>query len=137
MAAFVPHWYRPGADRALIDTTVRQLLHSTPLIDRLVTDQATYDPRPRLPRIRVPVHFLHGELDTEVPLAIPQECAALIPGAALTVIEGAGHMSQQDHPEHFNTALRAALRITEGPARPGQVPGRDGHEDPTPDRFPS
>ncbi|MFE1555477.1 alpha/beta fold hydrolase [Streptomyces sp. NPDC058734] len=109
LAGFVPHWYRPGAEPALIDGTVRQLLHSTPLIDGLVTDQAAYDPRPRLPRIRVPVHFLHGELDTEVPLSVPRECAALIPGARLTVIEGAGHMSQQDHPERFNAALRAAL----------------------------
>lgn len=43
------------------------------------------------------------------PLKVPRECAALIPGAALTVIEGAGHMSQQDQPARFNTALRAAL----------------------------
>ncbi|WP_332757404.1 alpha/beta fold hydrolase [Streptomyces sp. MT206] len=109
LADFVPHWYRPGADRAVIDRTVRQLLDSTCLIDRLVADQADYDPRPRLGGLRVPVHFLHGELDTEVPLKVPRECAALIPGAGLTVIEGAGHMSQQDQPERFNTALRAAL----------------------------
>ncbi|MFD6938338.1 alpha/beta fold hydrolase [Streptomyces goshikiensis] len=70
---------------------------------------ADYGPRPRLGGLRVPVHFLHGELDTEVPLKVPRECAALIPGAGLTVIEGAGHMSQQDQPERFNTALRAAL----------------------------
>ncbi|WP_322871594.1 alpha/beta fold hydrolase [Streptomyces goshikiensis] len=109
LADFVPHWYRPGADRAVIDRTVRQLLDSTCLIDRLVADQADYDPRPRLGGLRVPVHFLHGGLDTEVPLKVPRECAALIPGAGLTVIEGAGHMSQQDQPERFNTALRAAL----------------------------
>ncbi|MGE7386882.1 alpha/beta fold hydrolase [Streptomyces sp. NPDC004126] len=119
LADFVPHWYRPGANPALIDGTVRQLLHSTPLIDRLVTDQAAYDPRPRLPGIRVPVHFLHGGLDTEVPLSVPRECAALIPGAALTVLEDAGHMSQQDHPERFNTALRAALHLTEKAWRDG------------------
>ncbi|MFI5640195.1 alpha/beta fold hydrolase [Streptomyces goshikiensis] len=109
LAGFVPHWYRPGADRAVIDRTVRQLLDSTCLIDRLVADQAGHDPRPRLGGLRVPVHFLHGELDTEVPLEVPRECAALIPGAGLTVVEGAGHMSQQDQPERFNTALRAAL----------------------------
>ncbi|WP_331738216.1 alpha/beta fold hydrolase [Streptomyces sp. NBC_01276] len=109
LAAFVPHWYRPGTDRAVIDRTVRRLLDSTPLIDRLVADQADYDPRPRLGGIRVPVHFLHGERDTEVPPEVPRECAALIPGARLTVIEDAGHMSQQDQPERFNAALRAAL----------------------------
>ncbi|MFE6274245.1 alpha/beta fold hydrolase [Streptomyces goshikiensis] len=46
LADFVPHWYRPGADRAVIDRTVRQLLDSTCLIDRLVADQADYDPAP-------------------------------------------------------------------------------------------
>lgn len=30
LAAFVPHWYRPGTDRAVIDRTVRRLLDSTP-----------------------------------------------------------------------------------------------------------
>ncbi|MBF6049200.1 alpha/beta fold hydrolase [Streptomyces sp. NRRL B-1677] len=112
LADFVPHWYRPGASAAMIDWTVRQLLDATFLIDQLVVDQADYDPRPRLGRVRVPTHFLHGELDTEVPLSVPRECAGLIPGARLTVIEGAGHMSQQDRAERFNEALRAALRLT-------------------------
>ncbi|MEV5748177.1 alpha/beta hydrolase [Actinoallomurus sp. NPDC052308] len=110
LADFVPHWYRPGASAAMIDWTVRQLLDSTFLIDQLVVDQAGYDPRARLDQVRVPAHFLHGELDTEVPLFIPEECASLIPGARLTVIEGAGHMSQQDQAERFTRALRAALR---------------------------
>ncbi|MFI0975627.1 alpha/beta fold hydrolase [Streptomyces sp. NPDC021093] len=119
LADFVPHWYRPGADTATIDRTVRELLESTRRIDRLVVDQADYDPRGRLGRVRVPTTFLHGELDTEVPLAIPRECASLIPGARLTVIEGAGHMSQQDQPERFNRALRAALHQTApAPAAP-------------------
>ncbi|MGK5729501.1 alpha/beta fold hydrolase [Streptomyces sp. URMC 124] len=110
LADFVPHWYRPGADAALIERTVRQLLDSTSLIDQLILDQAGYDPRPRLGGIRVPTHFLHGEQDTEVPLPVAQECVGLIPGARLTVIEGAGHMSQQDRPERFNQALREVLR---------------------------
>ncbi|MEU6745356.1 alpha/beta hydrolase [Spirillospora sp. NPDC046719] len=109
LAEFVPHWYRPGASAAVIDWTVRQLLDSTFLIDRLVVDQAGYDPRARLGQVRVPTHFLHGELDTEVPLRVPEECASLIPGARLTVIEGAGHMSQQDQAERFTRALREAL----------------------------
>ncbi|MEU9123176.1 alpha/beta fold hydrolase [Streptomyces sp. NPDC048506] len=110
LADFVPHWYRPGAGTALIDWTLRQLLDSTFRIDELITDQAGYDPRARLDQVRVPTHFLHGELDTEVPLDVPEECAGLIPGARLTVVEGAGHMSQQDQAARFNQALRDALR---------------------------
>ena len=110
LADFVPHWYRPGASAAMIEWTVRQLLDSSFLIDQLVADQAGYDPRARLNQICVPTTFLHGELDTEVPLRIPRECANLIPGAQLTIIDGAGHMSQQDQAERFNQALRSALR---------------------------
>jgi pimeloyl-ACP methyl ester carboxylesterase len=110
LADFVPQWYRPGASAAMINWTVRQLLESTFLIDQLVVDQANYDPRGSLGRVRVPTTFLHGELDTEVPLGFPRECASLIPGAQLTVIKGAGHMSQQDQAECFNQALREALR---------------------------
>jgi pimeloyl-ACP methyl ester carboxylesterase len=109
LADFVPHWYRPGASSAMIDWTVRQLLEASSRIDALISDQAAYDPRDRLAEISVPVHFLHGELDTEVPLDVPRECVGRIPGAALTVIEGAGHMSQQDQARHFTAALHAAL----------------------------
>ncbi|UFQ19856.1 MULTISPECIES: alpha/beta fold hydrolase [Streptomyces] len=110
LADLVPQWYRPGVGAPMIDWTIRQLLDSTFLIDQLLVDQATYDPRGRLGRVRVPTTFLHGELDTEVPLGISRECASLIPDARLTVIEGAGHMSQQDQAERFNQALREALR---------------------------
>jgi pimeloyl-ACP methyl ester carboxylesterase len=121
LANFVPHWYRPGVSAAMVDWTVRQILDSTILIDRLVIDQAGYDPRPRLGQIRVPTVFLHGELDTEIPLDIPRECASLIPGARVTVIERAGHMSQQDQAENFNRALREALFQTSSTSR-GRLP---------------
>ncbi|KUJ69483.1 alpha/beta hydrolase [Streptomyces albus subsp. albus] len=110
LADFVPRWYRPGVSAALIDWTARQVLDSTFLIDQLGVDQAHYDPRDRLGEVSVPTTFLHGELDIEVPLDIPRQCASLIPGARLTVIEGAGHMPQQDQAERFNQAVREALR---------------------------
>ncbi|CAL9589509.1 alpha/beta fold hydrolase [Streptomyces sp. enrichment culture] len=109
LADIVPHWYRPGASTAMIDWTVAQLLESTFRIDGLLVDQARYDPRDRVASLRVPTHFLHGELDTEVPLSVPRELAALIPGSRLTVIDGAGHMAQQDQADRFTAALRAAL----------------------------
>ncbi|MFH9424578.1 alpha/beta fold hydrolase [Streptomyces sp. NPDC017529] len=110
LADFIPQWYRPGVSAAMTDWTVRQVLEATFRIDQLVADQAAYDPRGRLGQVRVPTTFLHGELDTEVPLAIPRECVDLIPNARLTIIEGAGHMPQQDQAERFTQALREALR---------------------------
>ena len=109
VAAMVPNWYRPGASAAVIDWTVRQILDSGVFIDELITDQARYDPRGYLGGLDLPVTFLHGALDAEIPRQVPQECAALIPGAEVRFIGGAGHMAQQDQPELFNRALRAAL----------------------------
>ena len=109
LAAIIPNWYRPGASAAVIDWTVRQILDSGVFIDELITDQARYDPRGYLSKLDLPVTFLHGVLDAEIPRQVPQECAALIPAAEVRFIGGAGHMAQQDQPEPFNRALRAAL----------------------------
>lgn len=110
LAAIVPNWFRPDASAALHDWTVRQILDSGVYIDQLIADQARYDPRSRLGELAVPVTFLHGELDAEIPREVPEQCAALIPGAAVILVEGAGHISQQDQPALFNRALRTALR---------------------------
>ncbi|MCE4943669.1 alpha/beta hydrolase [Streptomyces albulus] len=109
LAAWVPQWYAPGTSPALVDWTVRQILDSGVHIDEHFAAAAAYDPRPVLPALRVPIHYLHGALDTEIPLEVPRACAALTPGAGLSVIAGAGHMPQQERPAEFNAALRAAL----------------------------
>jgi pimeloyl-ACP methyl ester carboxylesterase len=109
VAAWVVNWYAPGTSQALVDWTVRQILDSGVHIDEQFVGAATYDPRPALPDLRVPIHYVHGELDAEIPLSVPTECAALTPGAGVTGIAGAGHLPQQERPAEFNTALRAAL----------------------------
>ncbi|WP_433136786.1 alpha/beta fold hydrolase [Actinomadura nitritigenes] len=116
LAAIVPNWFRPGTGAALHDWTVHQILDSGVFIDELISDQAHYDPRPYLGELRVPVTFLHGALDAEIPREIPEECAALIPGAEAVFIDGAGHMAQQDRPDDFTRALRAAVRRMSTPA---------------------
>jgi hypothetical protein len=35
--------------------------------------------RPRSSQVHVPAHFLHGELDTEVPLSVSRECSDVAP----------------------------------------------------------
>jgi pimeloyl-ACP methyl ester carboxylesterase len=51
-------------------------------------------------------------------VTVARDCAARTPGAELTVIAGAGHMTQQDRPAAFNAALRSALttRLSPMPA---------------------
>lgn len=110
LAAWVPNWYAPRASTATVDWTVRQILDSGVYIDELFTECTTYDPRPLLPSLAVPIAYLHGELDAEIPLEVSRICAALTPDAEFAVIDGAGHMAQQERPAEFNAALRLALK---------------------------
>ncbi|GHE39257.1 alpha/beta hydrolase [Streptomyces longispororuber] len=109
VTSWVPGWYAPGTAPALVERTVRQILDSGVHIDEHQAAARGYDPRPALPGLRVPVHYVHGELDAAIPLEVARTCAALTPGAGLTVLAGAGHMPHQEFPDRFNAALRSAL----------------------------
>ncbi|GGR27529.1 alpha/beta hydrolase [Streptomyces netropsis] len=111
VAGWVSEWYAPGTHPALIDWTVRQVLDSGVYVDGQLPAFTSYDPRPLLPGLRVPVHYIHGELDTQIPLDVARTCAALTPGAEVSVIAGAGHLPHQERPAEFNAALRAALAL--------------------------
>ncbi|HKS47201.1 MAG TPA: alpha/beta hydrolase [Amycolatopsis sp.] len=109
LAQWVPNWYAPGTSPALADWTVRQILDSGVHIDQHFTELTTYDPRPALPSLRVPVTYIHGELDPQIPVEVAETCAELTPDAKLVVIEGSGHMPHQEKVPQFNAALRAVL----------------------------
>lgn len=67
---------------------------------------------PRYGEISIPVEIVHGDADTIVGLEVhSRPLAAQIPGAALTVLEGVGHMPHQVAPEPVDAAIdRAAAR---------------------------
>jgi pimeloyl-ACP methyl ester carboxylesterase len=109
VAAWVPGWYVPGAPQPLIDWTVSQILASGVHIDALFEWIVTYDPRPRLPRVGVPLHYIHGRSDAQIPGHVAETCAALTPGATVTYVPDAGHMPHLEQPVAFNAALRAVL----------------------------
>ncbi|MEU4251162.1 alpha/beta hydrolase [Amycolatopsis sp. NPDC026612] len=106
LAGWVPGWFGPQAAPELIDWTVRQLLDSGVYIDALFTEATTYDPRPRLGSLTVPIDYLHGELDAQIPLEVPRSCAAETPGARVHVIDGCGHVPHQENPRAFTAAFR-------------------------------
>jgi non-heme chloroperoxidase len=118
LTSWVSTWYAPGSSPALVAWTIRQILDSGTFVEAHFAGVATYDPRPALPSLRVPIHYIHGALDAEIPVTVARDCAARTPGAELTVIAGAGHMAQQDRPAAFNAALRSALttRLSPMPA---------------------
>jgi pimeloyl-ACP methyl ester carboxylesterase len=55
--------------------------------------------------IRIPTLVVCGAEDKMTPPALSEYLGAHIPGAALALIQGAGHMVMLENPEAFNTAL--------------------------------
>jgi 3-oxoadipate enol-lactonase len=62
-----------------------------------------------LENIQVPTHIVVGDEDALTPPSLSRAMAARIPGARLTIIEGAGHLSNIEQPESFNAAVLAFL----------------------------
>jgi 3-oxoadipate enol-lactonase len=63
-----------------------------------------------LGNVRVPTHVVVGADDTLTPPAVSRDTAARVPGARLTIIEGAGHLSNIEQPQAFNEAVLGFLR---------------------------
>lgn len=63
--------------------------------------------------IRCPTLVLCGTLDRITPPALSQALAAIIPGARYEDIEGAGHLSNLEAPQAFNTLLGAFIRAVD------------------------
>ena len=63
------------------------------------------DSTPLLPTIRIPVQIIVGDQDALTPRPLSEQMHKGIPGSALAVIPGAGHMSNMEQPAAFNDAL--------------------------------
>jgi pimeloyl-ACP methyl ester carboxylesterase len=63
----------------------------------------------RLPEVRVPALFVHGE-DDPMPPASSTATAGLIPGALVETIPDCGHFPWLEQPEAFRTAVERLLR---------------------------
>jgi len=97
---------RPGAFDRLVASI--SALHKESYI-KTISATASYANRFELEKIGVPTHVVVGDEDTLTPPATSREMARRIPGARLTVIEGAGHLSNLEQPETFNRAVLAFL----------------------------
>lgn len=64
----------------------------------------------RVHDIRVPTLVLCGTEDKVTPPALSRELARLIPGARYEPVEGAGHLSNLERPQEFNTLVGAFIR---------------------------
>jgi pimeloyl-ACP methyl ester carboxylesterase len=71
---------------------------------------AEADQRDLLPHIAVPTLLIWGELDARSPLGVARQFEQAIPDAQVVVIPGAGHVSNLERPDRFNTAVRDFCR---------------------------
>ena len=69
----------------------------------------TFDERANLPRIRIPVLCLAGELDRNAPPAMMERMASKIPGARYACLPGVGHLANLEAPQQFDAAIFAFL----------------------------
>ena len=106
---------RQAAEPALLEDYLAMVLRAgtAQLVaqNRAVMDRP--DLRPQLAALRCPVLLMVGETDAVTPPDHAREIAAVVPGATLHVIEGAGHLPTIETPHRVNALLRpwlAALR---------------------------
>jgi 3-oxoadipate enol-lactonase len=62
-----------------------------------------------LEALRVPAVVVVGEEDALTPVEESRKMAAVIPGARLEILPGAGHLSNLEQPARFNTVLAQFL----------------------------
>ncbi len=80
------------------------------VIDALGALRDRPDAVPGLGHIRVPTLVIVGAEDALTPPDVAKALASAIPHARLTVLDGAGHLSNLERPEEFNEAAREFLR---------------------------
>ena len=94
--------YRQDGYSAAYLATVRSLMRPQDLA-------GTVDLVEPLRRLGLPVLLLWGARDPLFPVAHATRAHARLPGARLTIIEGAGHTPQAERPDEFNRALASFL----------------------------
>ena len=97
---------KPGSFERLVASM--SALHKDSYI-KTIAATTNYSRKLELENIRVPTHIVVGDEDTLTPPALSSSMASRIPGARLTIIKGAGHLSNIDQPEAFNRATLAFL----------------------------
>jgi len=95
------------------EATVRRLIkQQSPVAIRSAIHRMMHraDSTPLLAQVKVPALVITGEEDEMIPVDESRRMASAIPGATLVIIPGAGHLSNLEQPEAFNTALATFLK---------------------------
>jgi pimeloyl-ACP methyl ester carboxylesterase len=70
-----------------------------------------------LARVRIPTRVLWGDRDPFFPIAQAKRTGALIPGAEVSILPGAGHFLPDERPAAVAEAVAAVVREAANPAR--------------------
>ena len=96
-----------AAFRSLVDSMSR--LHKESYI-KSIEASVMLDVRNDLGSIKVPTHVVVGSEDKLTNVDMARELVSDIPGAELTVIDDAGHLSNIEKPDEFNAAVLGFLK---------------------------
>ena len=108
--ARMPAVLAPEADPGLVERAVATMANKDKAAYRRSNEVLwAADLRDLARTVTVPVLVIVGAVDRITPPPLSRELAALIPGARLEVLEGAGHLSNEEAPEAFNAVLRDFL----------------------------
>jgi pimeloyl-ACP methyl ester carboxylesterase len=99
-------------DRPALAQFVRNVIEGTDaaaIADAIRCLMTRPDSTALLPTVGVPVQLVVGREDALTPVALHESMQTLLPDAALTVIEEAGHLSNLEQPDVFNRTLTRFL----------------------------
>jgi 3-oxoadipate enol-lactonase len=109
-AARTPVLLAPGASEELHAQVRETMARIDPAAFRIGAEAVWLaDQRDRAAAIAVPTLVLVGAEDTVTPPELSQQLADLIPGAALQMLAGAGHLSNIERPADFNRLVEEFL----------------------------
>jgi 3-oxoadipate enol-lactonase len=109
-AARMPAVYGPAASPELVRRGIDVFASLDKSAYRAASaDLWVQDVRDIATSITVPALVVVGEYDSITPPPLSQELAALIPGARLTVVPNAGHLTNEENQEAFDAALDGFL----------------------------
>jgi 3-oxoadipate enol-lactonase len=115
--AMLPKMLAPGSEERapeLVDR-VRRMMAATPvagMIGALAAMRDRHDSTGLLPTLaHLPTLVLVGEEDAHAAPDVARRMAALIPGARLVVIPGAGHLPPVERPSETTAEIREFLRV--------------------------
>ena len=109
--AAAPHLVGPTASQAVIDAVAAPMAKVSETTWRAILEcLVTFNRRDDLGRVNAPACLIAGSHDQNAPARTMEKMAAKMPNARYHLIEGTGHMIQQEAPDETNQILTEFLK---------------------------